>query len=80
MLPINPEFGAAELGYVLNNSEPKLLFIESDLLEVVKVACNENELIPIITFLDQPQNSERHPQHQNIDEILSHSESLKSDL
>jgi crotonobetaine/carnitine-CoA ligase len=79
LLPINPEFGAAELGYVLNNSEPKLLFIESDLLEVVKVACNENDLSPIITFLDQPQNSERHPQHQNIDEILSHSESFKSD-
>ena len=77
LLPINPEFGAAELGFVLQNAEPKMLFIEYDLLGKVETACQENGLKPIIVFLNQTQNSHQDHSHQNIAEALKSFEGFR---
>ncbi len=77
LLPINPEFGTTELGYVLKNSEPKLLFIENNLLEIVDAACQENDLDPLIVFLDQGQSSQHNNQYQTIDAALKDFESFR---
>lgn len=77
LLPINPDFGSTELGYVLKNSEPKILFIESNLLETVETACKENGVSPKIVYIDQGQKSQHHSEYQNIEVALKEFESFK---
>ena len=78
LLPINPEFSTTELGYVLKNSEPTLLFIESDLLSKVERACKENFLDPEIVFLDYPHNANQDSKYQNIENALKNFENCSS--
>ena len=77
LLPINPDFGSAEFGYVLKNSDPKILFIESNLLKTVETACKENGVSPKIFYIDQDQESQHYSQHQNIEVVLKEFESFK---
>lgn len=78
-LPINPEFSTTELGYVLKNSEPKLLFIESDLLGKAESACKENCLAPEIIFIDRPQKTNQDNKYQNIENALKGFENFSSE-
>jgi len=79
-LPINPEFSATELGYVLKNSEPKLLFIKSDLLGKAESACKENCLAPEIIFIDRPQKTNQDNKYQNIENALKGFENFSSEI
>ena len=76
LLPINPEFGIAELGYILKNSEPVMLFIESSLLDKVRVACAEKSLSPKTIFLDQPNDPNLKSTHQNLKDALKEFENF----
>ncbi len=76
LLPINPEFGVAELGYILKNSEPVMLFIESSLLDKVTAACEEKSLSPKTIFLDQPNDPDLKNTHQNLKDVLKEFENF----
>lgn len=76
LLPINPEFGTAELGYILKNSEPVMLFIESSLLDKVRVACAEKSLSPKTIFLDQSNDPNLKSEHQNLKDALKEFENF----
>ena len=77
LLPINPEFGIAELGYILKNSEPKMVFIEEQLLDTVEMACRENDLSPSIVFLGKSQNPNGVSKYPYTTDALSHFENFK---
>jgi crotonobetaine/carnitine-CoA ligase len=70
LLPINPEFGIAELGYILKNSEPVILFIESKLIDTVEAACQENSLSPKTFFLDQAHDQTLKSAYPNLRDVL----------
>ena len=70
LLPINPQFGTTELGYVLKNSEPSLLFLESELLSTVQAACQEQDLKPTQVLLSQSAKVSKEDLLPTLEEVL----------
>jgi carnitine-CoA ligase len=53
MVPINPEFGAAEAGYVLEHSTPTAVAFDNETSQMAQSACRERSLTPwFFTFGD----------------------------
>jgi len=46
MVPLNPEFGASELAYVLGHADPKLVVAGAEPLAAVRAGCKEAGLSP----------------------------------
>ncbi|MDB5807169.1 MAG: long-chain fatty acid--CoA ligase [Betaproteobacteria bacterium] len=54
MVPVNPEFGVTEAGYVLEHAQLSGLACDAAALATVRAACAERKLAPWMLLLDAP--------------------------